>query len=508
MAGTARWAALAVVLACAAPARASAAAPAVVLTASPGQVSLTPGDSATVTLVVANPTDAAVNVVAVDVAAPARVTAAKPAPAAFGTVAAHGVGRAALKLAALAGFEEGDVGVLVEVASADHHDVLSATVAVKRGTAAQALSAAVVSVPGKIGDGHRARAELRIANDTPFDFTNVAVIGVGAQDITVSATKEGLDKGASCNDAASGDAVLVGCFAELKAGGARLLAATLTVANNVHVGTQHVTFIVSGAPNEPADSAVPPSSAVVTASIDLNVFGIDALGPLGVASAFVLPGLMAALLFLLLSRFVYPRNASTPDTVDVKDPKNLVFVVPVGVIAYFVYWRVWGVDLTDAIGTQAVLDLFLLGAAIGLVAWGAFAVVYMKRSGRQQFSKNDDPVKTLKRIAWRHAGLTVPQVTKDGLAYCHLGPARDGGMTVAPTIVPTFAENVDSTKRAAFDKALERDDVEAIVHAAEAKTVKLKWKRTSGVVVFPAEEAAKAVRGTDTRLVEAPVDGS
>jgi hypothetical protein len=29
--------------------------------------------------------------------------------------------------------------------------------------------------------------------------------------------------------------------------------------------------------------------------------------------------------------------------------------------------------------------------------------------------------------------------------------------------------------------------------------------RERGVVVFPAEEAAKAVRGSDTRLVEAPI---
>jgi hypothetical protein len=464
------------------------AAGALVVKVLPGEVDLVPGDLATIVLVLSNETASPATVSAIEVLVPQRLVVDEPPQAgAIGVIPAGGDARVPFRVKAEPGLENGEVDVLVHLTQPSvgpgraGDPLVSGSMAVRVGKAAQALTAAFVSAPGKLDDGRQATAWLRVANDTPFTFEHIQLVAVNSYDVVLQ-SMPGAVFAPCAKDAASAVAAQqVGCLDVLKPGESHVVGVLVTVQHRVRIGTQQVAVVVRG--EAMTASGTVPSTVVAATPVDVAVFGLDALGPFGITSLFILPGIVAVVTALLLAR-LYPRRPGTPDTVDFKDPSLLVIVAPLAALVYGIYWLVWGVNLTDSVGTADVELLFALGVILGAVAWGSRAGVYWSRSGRLQFSKNDTEDKVLKRLAARHGRLSLPEVTFDGRFYRFLSESPQDQVTVCSPITYTYSDDLSEVDRGKFRQAVQGNDIARVRSAVRRGEVTLRWLLPSGVATF------------------------
>jgi hypothetical protein len=279
------------------------------------------------------------------------------------------------------------------------------------------------------------------------------------------------------------------CMGALPPGTSRLLTVAVTAADRVHTGKQHVVVVLTARTVEPARGTATDMTASANFDVELTIFGVDALSPFGVATLFVLPGLLAVIVFLITAR-VYPgKRLGLPDTVDLKDVRLLPFIVPLSTFAYLLFWLIRGQDLTDSAGTRSVGWLFLLGSGLGLAAGIGLAVTWYAISGRKQFSQNDSPDEVLRRLKARHGSLCLRTIAVDGLTYCYLTAGLDETVLVCPPIAYTFRRG-GADHRADFRKAMRADDIGRIRDTSEGGSVALRWTISTGVRTVAASSAA------------------
>jgi hypothetical protein len=487
------------VLAASADAASAASSPMVQLRVLPSEVTLSPGDAQPFVLLIDNPCPATVRVTKFQVIVPPHLSIVHaPRPSDIGAITAGGTRQVTVTLRGLPGLEAGPVSVLVSAAPTAQPQsppvTVSTSINVKSVKQDDALTAVFLSSPSSLDDGRGDTAWVRVTNSSPYPVVGVALFGVPSHDLTLHPVAGMKASKCTARPVSAGPAI-VGCIATLAPQDSQVVGVLIKADGRVRVGPQRVSVYLEGAAQTPGGALL--RTAVVGTDVKVSVYGIDALGPFGVATLFVLPGLVAVLAFLLLARFVYPRLAGTPDTIDFKDPKTLLFVVPPAALIFTLVWVIKGVDLTDAVGTADVLLLFGLGAAIGALAWVVVGVVYYARSGRLQYSKGDDPAKVLKRLQARHGSLLLPTVTLQDRLYRFLGEGAGKAIVACSPITATYAEGLDAAARAAFRAAIQQDNIEYIRRAAEQSQVKLAWTLPSGVVTTD----SKSTVGVPDRLV-------
>jgi hypothetical protein len=299
--------------------------------------------------------------------------------------------------------------------------------------------------------------------------------------------------------AVAGAAPALVCLDELAPGQTYLLDVRLESQEEIRTGKQRVGVMVTGergvpaAEAGPASGELPPFTVISTADVELSVFGLEALSPLGFGTALFVPGLVAVLTFLSLARWLYPRHTTLPETVSLTDLRALPAVVLGAVGAYVVGFSVFGRNLTDRISTLGVVLLFLAGVVLGAVVWLVMAVVWYRRIGRKRFSVEDSVDTVLKRLAAAEASLKLPVATVGGRSFRQLGTTSDGRVLVAPPITYSFPSTTAPAARTAFRNHLGADDAAAIRKAGRAGDVSLKWETTSGVAAVAAEDASTTV---------------
>jgi hypothetical protein len=451
----------------------------------PADLTLSAGELATVDLAISNTTTSAVRVTAVDVRVPAGVTAEHvPSAAAIGRIPAGGFDLATFALRGLPGIEDGEVSVLVEVctSSPGPGQLITGSLTLTAGTASHLPRVAFLSFPGKLNDGQSAKAAVGISNPTPFTFEQVRVAAVNSQNVILRPIVHAEPPFVPCPAVGAEGARLVGCLAALAPGDTAVLYLQVTASSRVQTGTQRVAVVVAGqtdAPEAPVTSTV-----TATTSVQVTIFGVDALSPLGLGTLFVLPGLLTVLSFLLLARYVYPRTKELPDTVQFTDPRTLLFVVPPAALAYLLVWLIWGINLTNQAGTADVVILFGLGMGLGFAMWLAVALSYYRHSGRKQFRASDSPAKVLRRLETRHARLALPGITSGPLSYRYLSDGADGKLVACPQARYAFTAAAGEQVRQRFRQALADSDIGAVRSAVRRKHVRLRWQRAPGVALL------------------------
>jgi hypothetical protein len=453
----------------------------------PAEITLSAGDESIVDLVISNNTASRVKITAFYLRLPAQVAAERvPLPAMIRPIPSNSFDRVTFTLRALPGIEDGEVDVLLEVKRSSPlngitEQLLTSSLTVNAGAAIQRPTVAFLSFPEELNDGQSARAALRITNQTPFSLEQIQVAPVDSEDLTLRRSAHVALPFVACPVSKRHGGPMVGCLATLAPGGTAVLYLDVQASSRVQTGMQRVSVVVTsrtGTPGVPITSTV-----IATAPVQVTVFGLDALSPFGLGVLFVLPGLLTVLTFLLLARYVYPRSKELPDTVQFKDPRTLLFVVPPATVIYLLVWAVWGVNLSREAGTQDVALLFGLGVGLGFVTWGVVAMSYYARSGRKQFGVDDSPEKVLKRLEARHARLTLPGVIVGNLSYRYLAAAPGGKMVVCSPAKYAFIGD-DKASRRRFRDALEANDVSAVYREVRGKKVRIRWQLPTGVTLL------------------------
>ena len=461
----------------------------IALTLIPSKAALAPGDETTIMAVVSNSGSAQATVSSLTVSAPARVAAEPLEPAAPFMVEPGG--RVIKRFRVVAG-RDAAPGDLVAVA--DLHSpapagsgatsvrFLVATTELKLQVPTMELTVLVVSAPPSLSDG-QSNGELTVLlrNTTSYDMTDLELRPISSMDIAVKTF--GRNQCRSTTVATTDE--VIARRGPLSPGEAELVTVCLEVENEVRSGKQKVGVIVSGTLKTPTSSVDLSSSA--TTEVEVNVFGVSAVGPLGTASLFVLPGVVAFLAFLGFSRLVYPRSSWLPSKVDVSDARWVVGLLPFATMVYFLVWLIWGVNLTEETSTRFVMILFCLGLLTGLLCWVVFIVAYWKALGRKQFKVGDSPERVLKRLAWNKTPLPRPLLTGSATAERVLGYGPGGMVAVCSTIVYMFSETLGATQRQAFSDAVTAGDAQAVVDNLR-RGISLAWAH-AGVRLLPEADA-------------------
>lgn len=375
------------------------------------------------------------------------------------------------------GAGKADVGVVAEFAGAAGGTVRSVTtnLAVTPATDAAAPEASFLVFPSVVLDGDSRRATLRVTNPTSATFEELRLDSVDSDDAFLVVAPSPATR--DCPDDGSGR--LVTCLDGLAPGASHQVDLDVRTHPSVRTGTQQVGVVVTATFADTDDEATNQTSVVAMHDVEIRVFGLDVLSPFGVGVLFLLPGLLAIVVFLAAIRWVYPRMASKalPDKVDPKDLAQMPIIVIAGVTAYLLVWLVWREDLTRRTSTLAVLGLFALGIAFGLVAWGIVAGLYRQLVGRRGFRPRADPAQVLRALAHRDAGLSFPSYRKGEDVYLHLGRS-DGKEFGAPQIGFDLS-NASEAEDARFHRARTAGDIGTILELQQAGTVSLSWWRDS-----------------------------
>jgi hypothetical protein len=487
--------------------RSGTAADGVTMQLAPSSVTLEPSDVVDVALVVTNGTRSPIKIVKIDIRSSPRVVTDQPTGSpALDVVAAGATAIGALHFQAHPGLQDTELTVIAEyrsTAAASFTQVLTAALTLKAGKAASLLELSFVTSPGTVNDGQDRGAVVRIANPTPFAYRSIAVVALDGDDVDVRPPKALRSPFTACPAGTpTGESrFAIACLDRLRSGEVRLLEVRVRAHDSVHTGKQRVGVQITGTRETVAGSPVP-SSVVTTADVELAVFGVDALSPFGVGTLFVLPGLLAVIVFLLLARGVYPRTSSLPDTIDPKDLRILPIAVPLAVLAYLIAWLVLGSNLTVTISTLGVGVLFAIGIVLGLALWGAVALAWYRHSGRKQFAVGDPTDTVLMRLDARNARLQLPRFTANGMTYLYLAPAGEGKLMASPQMTYAFTAKMrdDDAGRAAFHNAIQEDNISFIRHSQRNGAVTIKWSAPTGVVALD----GNGVQMPDTRplLVE------
>lgn len=459
----------------------------------PSSVTLEPGDSVQLSVLIENPTASSVVLARIDALAPPGISADVSGVAVPGSLAARSSTMADLRVTAGTGVRESVVGIVVDFRQPGDSGIGSladAELAIKPGSGPVSLVASFDVFPDKLNDGESRPATVRLENPTAFAYSGLIVSGLERGDVELDLAGELSPPFVSCPASTSvpGMGHSLACLTEIASGATVLLDLNVEASDSVRTGNHQVGLVVTGSRDVAEGGApLPLSSVVVTDEVELAVFGVDAISPFGLGTLFVLPGLLAVVFFLLLSRYVYPKSNKLPDTIELKDLRAMPFVIAFAAVSYLVIWAAWGTDLRRGVSTGNVILLFVVGLGLGVVAWGLVALLYWYSSGRKHFTVGDDPAGLLRRLRARDAGLVLPEFKSSGIHYLVLGPSEGQSVFAAPKIRYTFSA-VDDQERRSFYSAVGSGDIDEILRAHRDKKVALNWSAPSGVRTF--EESA------------------
>jgi hypothetical protein len=473
----------------------AAAAESLTLQVAPASLTLQPGDVVRAELLLTNVISKAITITKIVVPATPRLVAEVTGLRLPVAVAPGQALRATLNVRAASGVQDAVVAVVAEyrTAGVTARELATGSVPIKA-TGTTTPEVALIGVPSKLNDGQDGHATVRISNPTSFAYGQVTVSALDGDYVDVvlpaespSAPFTGCPKEASTG----GPGKPLACLARLPAGEIRLLDVRIKAHHDVRTGPQHFGVVLSASRDTgQGGPMLPPAVVVASGEVELTIFGVDAISPFGIGTLFVLPGLTAVLLFLLLAR-VYPRTASLPETIDLKDLRALPIVVPLGFLAYVIVWAVWGRNLTREVSTWGVGMLFAVGFGLGLVMWAILAGLWWRHSGRKKFNVGDGPAEVLKRVQARGTGLSLPEFTASGVRYLYLVPTEGDKVLAAPVITYEYIQPKDMDElrwahwRAGFRRALERDDIDAVRRAVREHKVTLRSSPPTGVAAFP-----------------------
>ena len=394
---------------------------------------------------------------------------------------------ASFTLRAGLGIENGEVDVLLQFRSGSPgwetaEQLVTGSLTLTAGTARQVPQAAFLSFPDKLNDGQSVRAAVSISNPTPFPVRQIQVAAVDSEDVTLSQVAPAEPPFVACPAGTAQGNTLVGCLGTLAPGATAVLYLQVTASSRVQTGTQHVAVVVTSQISTSADPVA--STVVATTPVQVTIFGVDALSPFGLGTLFVLPGIVTALVFLLLARYVYPRRKELPESLQFTDARTMLLVVPPAALAYLLVWAFWSVNLTDQAGTEDVILLFGLGIGLGVIVWAAVAVIYYERSGRKQFTVTDTPDKVLQRLQARGARLVMPVVASGNVPYRYLSDGPSGQLVACPPVTYAVTDNADAEAGHRFRVALDANDIDAVRREFHHGNVSLNWQRQSGVTLL------------------------
>ncbi|MDN5768180.1 MAG: hypothetical protein L0H96_11125 [Humibacillus sp.] len=376
-----------------------------------------------------------------------------------------------------------------------------ATIAVKP-TAPASPTVTLIGFPTQLDDSQDGPGTISIGNPTNQFFTDVVVTALDDEDVMVRPRSSQTLPPPGCAtapDPARTDCVLVR-IAELRPGETRLVPVAVGAAESVRTGTQTASVVLEAVPGRAVGTSSLPSVTLVSSTpIDLRVFGLDALTPLGIGSLFVFPGLLATLLFLALVRWVYPKTSKLPDTIDLTDLRAFPFVAVGGIVAYFMFWLLWGRNLTQSVGTADVVWLGVVSLGIGMVGWAVVALLWWWRTGRKTFAVGDTPRAVLKGMRANHAPLTLPIFDLRGARYASLAAVEGEKVIAAPTITYSIAKKVAAERKTCLYTMIEKDDISGILKAERSRELILGWSVPSGVVAV-AQSVIKS--SANARLIQ------
>jgi hypothetical protein len=215
------------------------------------------------------------------------------------------------------------------------------------------------------------------------------------------------------------------------------------------------------------------ASVVATGDVQLTVFGVDALSPYGIGALFILPGLVAVLVFLLLAH-LYPRTKGLPDTIGLTDLSAMPIVVPAAALVYVVIWFFSGENWTRELSTASVAFLFGSGMLLGFLAWLVLVVVWTILVDRKRFVIGDDARRVLKKLRARGGKLHLPEFRLNNVRYFYLVPGEDDTVLATPAIEYTFRDGTPDAKRTSFLVASSRDKIDEVLAASRDGTVELR----------------------------------
>jgi hypothetical protein len=501
----------------------------------PATVTFVPGESSEVRLIVSNPTDRRLHLEAPQVASTPGLTLSDLTNFVSDIPAARTY-TARLTAAADRYFEEGTINLVIPVrlprlagppsagttaGSLDDVRVLTPSLAVNASAQTPALTLAVLDSPSNLTDDGHDNLTLAITNSSPFEVSDVAVVPLASRDISVETTTTAPAKkdhphkssatgtvaapiattppagsaGTGNTAAAACPAEALQCVATIGPGDTVVVTVQLRAAKTVHAGKQTVGVLVRGtvlagspptaAPDSSGSAVAPaPRTPVVsyvltktaTKEVDVSVFGIDAISPLGITSLILIPGAAAALTFGLLRR-VYPKRSDK--AADLKDPSLLLIIIIIGAGVYAVIWAVRGRDLAhNGAGTLDVIVMAMFGLGLGVAAYGAYAAAYYYFIDRKDFKTRDQPAKVLARLATREGTLLRQRF---GESSYSLGTNADGKLALSPAITYLFLGDDDEYRRR-FESAVTSGSLEDVKKLADqSDRVSLAWQGGGGV---------------------------
>lgn len=423
----------------------------ITLTVIPSNVGLAPGDRAEFAFVMTNSGATAVEVNSVRVQTPPRIVAVSSEPASPFSL---GPGeRRTQQFSVTAGYDAvpGDLTVVADVTAPipdgsrmtiDRFVV--ATAGLELASPEGELVVSIGSAPSILSDG-QSDGEMRVLvqNTTSSPLTGIELRPIESMDVEVVTPARPV-----CTSAPS---EVVACVSDLEPGATEVVRVGLLVDDAVRTGKQQVGIVATATQAKGEVSRQLSSSA--TAEVELTVFGTAAVGPLGSTSLILLPAVVAFVVFLLLSRLVFPRTAWLPAKVDTGDFRWLVALLPIGAFIALVAWLILGVDISRESSTGLVVLLYGIGFAFGVLAWLLFASGYQQRTGRKLFKASDSPLEVLKRLEANDTTLIRPLVKGSTTGERVLGRGSAGAVAVSPTIMYDLG-GLDDERRKAFSEAV------------------------------------------------------
>lgn len=420
----------------------------------PTALTLTPGDTAPIVVEVENPTAYEVVLSSVDVvhpstvevdvqAVPETVPPGQSVTFSYDVVARSGKARivTVVTLSEPAGPDGAMVDRVVEVAS-DLETV----------SAAPTIELVALNAPASVADGEAdIPVSVLVRNPSIYAFENATMTTIDSNDLVLERPSSG-----DCATPESDGAMTSDEPFDVAAGSAAIVELCLDVEGVVRIGKQTVAAVVSGTFATPGTAT--PATASSPMAIDVTVLGVSALSPLGAAGLLLFPAIVPVVVFLGFARVVYPRSSWLPSKVDVSEVGVGVWLVALAAAIYAIVWLVTGTDFTRETDTRSIVILYGLGMALGLVAWGAFALGYSRSTGRKRYKPGDSPKKVIERLAAQGASLSRPTVKGATPKKYILGRGPQGEVAVCSRLRYNTEPDIDDSVLSSFVQAIDGGD--------------------------------------------------
>jgi hypothetical protein len=459
----------------------------------PSSLTLRPGEESRVELILRNDTNRELVLSSSTLLTPPHLRITARAVRNLSHIDPQSTETATIRVKALDGFETGKWSVIIRGAVSGAPSTLAtASMEVTAGAPPDKLDVAFVDFPDQLHDGQTVMATLRISNTTQFDARDVSLTFLGSEDLKLSL--ESPTKACPSENLGRTNQF---CFLGPSRGQSLIIPIKVRADNQVRTGKQTVGILVVG--HRDSDGMPMPVS-YTSGSATLSIFGLDVVSPFGIATLFVVPGLVAVMIFLIASRWIYPRILTLPDLVDFTNPGTMLYTIPPAALVYAVVWYFLGRDLSAEAGTGDVVALFALGGALGMLAWLILAVVYYARTGRKVFSKGDDPVTVLRKIGLRRGKLVLRTASVHGASYRYLTEGQEGKAIVCPTVRYEFSDSASPQSRSQWRQQFEAGDPTTLARLAKSGQPQLSWASPSGVMVLDREELGEL--GEERPLLE------